>query len=170
MGVWVDEGLRWSGQIGQVRAKVGRLLGVLGRAGAVLGGRCVLSLYNGLVLPHLQYSLMVWGDFQGAGNVTLAGSLLRFQKRIAGLVPGKQGQYPADLLFANYGMLKVGDIYWQQLGVHAWRFENGLLPSGQAAMLTKTAELHGYATRSAQSGLAVMARDHRMVGYRVPKE
>ena len=51
------------GQIGQVRAKVGQLLGVLGRAGAVLGGNSVLSLYNGLVLPHLQYSLMVWGDF-----------------------------------------------------------------------------------------------------------
>ena len=28
LGVWVDEGLRWTGQIGQVRAKVGRLLGV----------------------------------------------------------------------------------------------------------------------------------------------
>ena len=47
------------GQIGQVRAKVGRLLGVLGRAEAVLGRRSVLLLYNGLVLPHLQYSLMV---------------------------------------------------------------------------------------------------------------
>ena len=64
------------------------------------GGHSVLLLYNGLVLPHLQYSLMVWGDFQGVGNVTLAGSLLRFQKRIAGLVAGKQGRYPADPLFA----------------------------------------------------------------------
>ena len=90
--------------------------------------------------------------------------------RRAALVPGKQGQYPADPLFAQYGMLKVGDIYRKQLRVHAWRFENGLLPSGQAAMLTKTAELHGYATRSAQSGLAVMARDHWMVGYRVTKD
>ena len=102
--------------------------------------------------------------------MTLAGSLLRFQKRIAGLVPGKQGQYPADPLFAQYGMLKVRLIYRQQLRVHAWRFKNGLLPSGQAAMLIKTADLHGYATRSAQSGLAVMARDHLMVGYRVPKK
>ena len=66
------------------------------RAGIVLGGHSVLSLYNGLVLPHLQHCLMVWGDFQGVGNVTLAGSLLRFQKQIVGLVPGKQGQYPAD--------------------------------------------------------------------------
>ena len=46
-------------QIGQVRAKVGRLVGMLGRAGAVLGGQSVLSLYNGLVLPHLQHRLMM---------------------------------------------------------------------------------------------------------------
>ena len=37
-------------------------------------------------------------------------------------------------------------------------------------MLTRTADLHGYGTRSARRGLAVTARDHRMVGYRVPKE
>ena len=113
---------------------------------------------------------MVWGDFQGAGNVTLAGSLLRYQKRIAGLVAEKRGRYHADPLFAQYGMLKVGDLYRQQLRVHAWRFQNGLLPRSQAAMLTRTADLHGHATRSARRGLAVTARDHRMLGYRVPKE
>ena len=101
LGVWVDEGLRWSGQIGQVRAKVGRLLGVLGRAGAVLGGQAVLSLYNGLVLPHLQYCLMVWGDLQGARNATLAVSLLRYQKRSAGLVADKRGRFHADPLLAH---------------------------------------------------------------------
>ena len=162
--------MSWTGQIDQVRAKVGRLLGVLGRAGAVLGGRTLLSLYNGLVLPHLQYCLMVWGDFQGGRNVTLAGSLLRYQKRLAGLVAGKRGLYHADPLFAQYGMLKVGDLYRQQLRVHAWRFWNGLLPAGQAAMLDRTDSVHQYSTRSARAGIALTARDHRLVGYRVPKE
>ena len=170
LGVWVDEGLSWTGQIDRVRTKVGRLLGVLGRAGAVLGGRSLLSLYNGLVLPHLQYCLMVWGDFQGGRNRTLAGSLLRYQKRIVGLVAGVRGRYHADPLFARHGVLKIGDLYRQQLRVHAWRFRNGLLPSGQAAMLARPGDLHGHATRSARSGLAVTARDHRMVGYRVPRE
>ena len=73
LGVWVDEGLRWTGQIEKVRTKVGQLLGVLGRARAVLGGGALLSLYNGLVLPHLQYCLMVWGDFQEGRNMTLGG-------------------------------------------------------------------------------------------------
>ena len=86
------------------------------------------SLYNGLVLPHLQYCLMVWGDFRGARNATLGDSLLRYQKRFAGLVAGRTERYHADPLLSEFGMLKVGDLYRQQLRVHTWRFWNGRLP------------------------------------------
>ena len=170
MGVWVDEGLRWTGHIERVRAKVGQLVGVLGRAAAALGGRSVLSLYNALVLPHLQYCLMVWGDFREGGNLTLGGALLRYQKRIARMVAGVRGRCHADPLLAEYGMLKVGDLYRQQLRVHAWRFWNGRLPGNQAAMLGRAGSVHGHATRSARVGLFLSSRDHRAVGYRVPKE
>ena len=170
LGVWVDAGLRWTGQIERVRGKVGRLLGVLGRASGVLGGRSLLALYNGLVLPHLQYCLMVWGDFKEGRNLTLAGSLLRYQKRFAGLAAERRGGFHADPLFASAGMLKVGDLYRQQLRIHAWRFWNGKLPPNQAAMLGKVGDVHGHATRSARSGLFLSTRDHRSVGYRIPKE
>ena len=128
LGVWVDEGLKWTGQIEKVRARVGRLLGVVGRAGSVLGGRLVLSLYNALVLPHLQYCLMVWGDFREGRNLTLGGSLQAYQRRFAGLVAGRRGRYHADPILAEYGMLKVGDLYRQQLRVHAWRFQRTKRP------------------------------------------
>ena len=145
-------------------------LGVLGRARAVLGGDAVLSLYNGLVLPHLQYCLMVWGDFREGRNLTLGGALLRYQKRFAGLVAGTGGRYHADPLFARFGMMKVGDLYRQQLRVHAWRFWNGALPENQAAMLQRVGGVHGHATRAARSGIHVGTRDHRSIGYRVPVE
>ena len=45
-----------------------------------------------------------------------------------------------------------------------------MLPAGQAAMLGRTCDVHQYAMRSARAGLAMTARDHRVVGYRVPKE
>ena len=73
-------------------------------------------------------------------------------------------------LLAEYGMLKVGDLYRLQLRVHAWRFWKGRLPANQAAMLGRTDGVHGYATRSAGTGLFLSSRDHRAVGYRVPKE
>ena len=91
LGIWVDEGLKWTAHIKKTKAKVSQLLGVLGRIRDFLGGEAVRSLYNGLVLPHLQYCLMVWGDFEGGKNKTIGGSLLRLQKRFAGMITGKTG-------------------------------------------------------------------------------
>ena len=98
------------------------------------------------------------------------GALLRYQKRFAGLVAGRRGRYHADPLLARFSMLKVGDLYRQQLRVHAWRFWHGLLPENQAAMLRRAGQVHDHATRSARAGLHVSTRDHASVGYRVPKE
>ena len=84
------------------------MVGVLGRAAGVLGGQSLLSLYNGLVLPHLLYCLMVLGDFREGRNATVGGSLLRLQKGLAGMIAGKRGIYHADPLLAKHGMLKVG--------------------------------------------------------------
>ena len=64
-------------------------------------------------------------------------------------------------------MLKVGDLYRQQLRVHAWRFWHGQLPENQARMLRRVGDVHGHATRSARVGLHVSTRDHALVGYRV---
>ena len=86
LGVWVDEALKWTEHIEKVRSKVGRLLGVLGRAVAVLGGNQIRRLYDALVLPHLQYCLIVWGDFESGRNKTLGESLLKYQKRFLGLI------------------------------------------------------------------------------------
>ena len=170
LGVWVDEGLRWTAHIDRVRSKIGQLLGVVGRASAVLASGALLSLYNGLVLPHLQYCLMVWGDFQGDGNGARGAALLRLQKRFAGLIAGNRGRYHADPLFAQFCILKVEDLCRQQVRVHAWRFWNRLLPTNQAAMLERVETVHSYGTRAAGAGLFVSTRDHRSVGYRVPRE
>ena len=82
----------------------------------------------------------------------------------------RRGRYHADPLLAQYGMLKVEDLYRQQLRVHAWRFWRGRLPENQAAMLGRIEGVHGYGTRSARGGLYLSTRDHGSVGYRVPKE
>jgi hypothetical protein len=63
-GIWVDAGLKWRGHIDQVAGKMWRLLGVLGRARADLDERLLISLYNSVVLPHLQYCLLVWRNFR----------------------------------------------------------------------------------------------------------
>ena len=170
MGIWVDEGLRWTGQIDRVKRKVSQLLGVIGRAGTVLGGKQLLTLYNSMVLPHLHYCLIVWGDFQEGRNATVGEALLRLQKRFMGLIAGIRGRFHADPLFSAFGVLKVGDLYRQQLRIYAWQFWQGRLPQNQAAMLGRVGSTHGHDTRAARGGLYLSGREHRSVGYRVPKE
>jgi hypothetical protein len=159
-GVWIDAGLNWRGHIGQVGTKVRQLLGVLGRIRFDLDEHLLLSLYNCMALPHLQYCLMVWGDFEVGRNRAYGETLLKLPKRFEGLIAGKRGRYHADPLFAGYGILKVGDLYRQQLRLHAWKFWNGRLPEGQMATLRRVDESHGYGTRSARSRLVVGSGNH----------
>ena len=170
LGVWVDESLRWKEQIEKIRAKVSRLLGVLGRAGSVVGRQSLLMLYNALVLPHLQYCLMVWGDFAGNRNKALGESLLRLQKRFAGIIAGRRGKYHSDPIMSELWILMIGDLYRQQLRLHAWKFWNNKLPQSQGSMLNKVQDIHRHGTQSAKLGLSVTTQDHKSIGYRLPKE
>ena len=165
--------MRWTGKIERVRTKVVQLVGVLGRAAGVLGGQSLLSLYNGLVLPHLLYCLMVLGDFREGRNATVGGSLLRLQKGLAGMIAGKRGIYHADPLLAKHGMLKVGP--WGTSTGSSLGSTPG--DSGMAGyqitrqlMLDRTEGVQGYGTRSARAEIYLSTRDHQSVGYRVPKE
>ena len=145
-------------------------MGVLGRASAVLGRHSLQMLYNAMVLPHLQYCLMVWGDFQGNQNRQLGDRLLKLQKSYAGLIAGRKGRYHSDPIFAELGMLKVDDLYRQQLRIHAWKFWNERLPESQGRVLSRVSDRHGYNTRSAEHGISFTMQDHKSIGYRVPKE
>ena len=169
LGVWVDENLKWTSHIEKVRGKIGRLVGILGRTSSVLGGQQLLMLYNALVLPHLQYCLMVWGDFREGGNKLLGDSLLRHQKTLARFIIGKKRCH-ADPIMGQHGILKIHELYRQQLRTHAWRFKNGCLPDNQAKLLSRVEDVHSHNTRAARTGVYISSRDHRVVGFRVPKE
>jgi hypothetical protein len=64
-----------------------------------------------MVLPHLQYCLIVWGNFEADRNMAPGQPLLKLQKKFVGIIAGQRGYYHADPLFAMYGILKVANLY-----------------------------------------------------------
>ena len=86
------------------------------------------------------------------------------------MICGKRGTFHSDPAFLESGILKVSDLYRQQLRTHAWQFWNNRLPESQAAMFQKSSQLHRHATRSAGIGIALSSRDHSSISYRAPKE
>ena len=123
-----------------------------------------------MVLPHLQYCHLVWGDFEGGRNVTVGSGFLKLQKRIVGMIGGNHGRFHADPLFAKYKILKIQDLYKHQLRIHAWQFWNGKLPGSQASIFQRVSEVHSHATRSAVNDISRATRDKGSLSYRVPKE
>ena len=96
---------------------------------------------------------------------------LNIKKRIVGMIEGRKGRYHADPGFHRLGILKIEDLYRQQLRVYAWQFSKNLLPESQAAMLHKVKDSHKYSTRASEKGLLrYTTEDQRSIGYRVPRE
>jgi hypothetical protein len=61
---------------------------------------------------------MVWRNFEAHRNEAQRETLLKLQKRFEGIIAGQGGRYHVEPLFAKYGILKVGDLYRQQLRMH----------------------------------------------------
>ena len=112
----------------------------------------------------------MWGDFSGRRNKTVGKTLLKNQNQFAWIIAGKHGKYHADPFLSQYGILKIDDLYKQQLRIHAWQFWNDQLPPSQSAMLHKVSDTHSYNTRAAGTLLSARTRDQQSLSYRVSKE
>ena len=62
LGIVLDEHLSWKPHIKKVRAKVCQTIGVIKRVRNTLPLIGLRSLYNSLVLPHLNFGLKLWGQ------------------------------------------------------------------------------------------------------------
>ena len=80
LGVLIDKDISWRGHIGKVLTRVRQTMGIIGRARGFMNGPQLLLLYNTMVLPHLQYCLLNWGNFKRDGNSGLRGGLVSLQK------------------------------------------------------------------------------------------
>ena len=61
LGLTVDENLNWNAHIQKISNKISRTLGVMCRLKNFLPLHVLRILYNSLILPHLQYGILIWG-------------------------------------------------------------------------------------------------------------
>ena len=61
LGLTIDEHLNWKSHIQKVSYKVSRSIGVLNKLKKFLPLTVLRILYNALILPHFQFSILAWG-------------------------------------------------------------------------------------------------------------
>ena len=111
-----------------------------------------------MVLPHLQYCLINWGNFKQDSNIILKNKLLHLQKCLVRLICNEDRISHADPLFHRLNVLKIDDLYEQTVRMFSCKLSRNLLPPVISTMFTKAD--HDHNTRNASSNLYVM-RSHK---------
>ena len=167
LGVYIDKQISWRVHIGKVITKISQTVGIIGRARRFMNAPQLFLLYNTMVLPHLQYCLINWGNFKGDRNLGLRDRLLSLQKCLVRIICGASHISHADPLFAQLNALKVDDLFTQSVRIFSYKMSKGLLPEGMAAFLDKVD--HGHLTRGAKNNFFVSHSDCRSIRSVAPQ-
>ena len=169
LGVLIDQDLSWRGHIRKIITKMRQTMGLIGRAKGFMDEAQVLLLYNTMVLPHLQYCLINWGNFAGDRNLGLMTEILTLQKSFVRIITASPPRSHADPLFARLRILKIGDLFGQRLRMFSYKSYHNKLPGEMGALLDKVGDSHSHDTRGARCNLFVSRDNVKSIKYIAPK-
>ena len=103
LGLIIDEHLSWNPHIQKVANKISRSLGILCRLKRPLSTPILRLLYNSLILPHLQYSILTWGFKHNR--------IAKLQKRAVRIISCSKYNSHTEPIFKQLNLLKLHDIF-----------------------------------------------------------
>ena len=121
LGVHIDSSLSWRPHIHKITTKISQTIGILGRARSFMNETQLSLLYNTMILPHLQYCIINWGNFKVDFNVGLGNKILKLQKCLVRLISNTHRISHADPLFHTRGILKIEHLYEQSLRIFSYK-------------------------------------------------
>ncbi|KAI8482827.1 hypothetical protein Bbelb_394890 [Branchiostoma belcheri] len=106
LGVTLDPSLRWSAHVQRITKKLLSGLGAMRRARAFVTKEVLQTMYQTLVLSHLDYCATAWLPSLVQSNKTLTSQLDRLVNRAARLITGHklQDHVPVNILRAEAGI------------------------------------------------------------------
>ena len=103
LGLTIDEHLSWKPHVLKISNKISRTLGIMCRLKNFLPTHVLRILYNSLILPHLQYSILAWGFRMGR--------LDKLQKRAVRIITRSKYNSHTDPLFRKLNLHKAKDLF-----------------------------------------------------------
>ena len=61
LGLIIDSNLNWKADLNAIGAKIARITWLLRKLKYIFPKHILHSIYNSLIMPHLNYMLLVWG-------------------------------------------------------------------------------------------------------------
>ena len=107
LGLQLNDNLKWNTHIEFISKKITRTIGLLYKMKYILPQDILLSIYNTLVLPHLNYCIISWGTHNVA--------ILQLQKRALRAICNSGYKSHSEPLFKMCNVLKINELYETKL-------------------------------------------------------
>ena len=101
----INTKLNWYTRVNVVGNKISHVIGIIKQLQLILQKEILLSICNGLILPHINYCLLSWGSGSVAKNIFLK------QKRAIRAISCAAYNAHTEPLFKIYKLLKIDEIY-----------------------------------------------------------
>ena len=140
LGLTIDEHLNWNAHIQKISNKIAKLIGIIDRLKRYLPLSILRTLYNALVLPHFQFSILNWG-FK-------ANKIVRLQKRAIRVITNSKYNAHVEPLLKKLNLLKISDIFRNSFLKLYYKYKSENLSHYVMHMLSTEPNVHRYNTRS----------------------
>ena len=127
-----------------MRKSCARNIGVLNKLKHFLPEQALYRLYCSLVLPYLNYGLLLWGN----ANKTTLGKVYKLQKRALRIISNSHYLSSSKPLFDKYNVLNIFDMYKKEVGIFMYKYRNNMLPQSFDGIFTNHQSNHNYDTRN----------------------
>ena len=105
LGLTITKHLSWKKHIDKLSNKISKIIGVLNKFMFIIPDQILLTIYNSLILPHLNYCILAWGYDSKR--------LYKLQKKALRIINKSPYLAHTDPMFIKYNVLKVKDILEQ---------------------------------------------------------
>ena len=132
LGLHINSKLNWDTHSNVVGKRISRAVGVIKKLQLVFPKTILLTIYNALILPHINYCLLSWGS-----DIAVK-SIFMLQKRAIRAISSAVYNAHTEPLFKFYNVLKVEDIYNFRLLVLYYNLKHKNVPFHIASFMPKT--------------------------------
>ena len=121
LGLIIDSNFNWKAHLNAIGAKIARITGLLRKLKYIFPKHILHSIYNSLIMPHLNYMLLAWG--------TKCHKIELLQKRAVRLLYFKSPIAHTKPLFKRMKQPILSDLYTCQLLKLYYKLYRNRLPS-----------------------------------------
>ena len=120
LGVVFDECITWKSHVKKIASKIAVVVGTINKLKRFLPQNILKMVYNSLILPHINYGLLLWGQNNGR--------IFKLQKCAMRAITCSKYNAHTEPIFAKLKLLKIEDIHKVALLKFFHRYTNNSLP------------------------------------------